>query len=83
MRSPMTDNDALLGALGRQSRRERRERVANALAVLRATQSAGFPLKRAVVEGVEMEFGAPAPEKAAATLTPLEAWKATRNARQA
>jgi hypothetical protein len=59
MRSPMTDNDALLRALGRQSRRERRERVAEALAVVKAAKRAGLPVKGATVEGVALTFGAP------------------------
>jgi hypothetical protein len=55
-----------LKALDRLARRERRARVAQALAVIKAAQRAGLPVKGATVEGVPLAFGqpesAPAPQ---------------------
>jgi hypothetical protein len=60
-------------------RQQLRQRTAEALAVLNAARKAGVPITSATFEGVTLKIGEP--PKAA--LTPLEAWKAKRNARQA
>jgi hypothetical protein len=41
-------------------RRDQRERVRNALNVIRAANRAGLAIKAATVEGVRLEFGEPA-----------------------
>jgi hypothetical protein len=66
----------------RTPRGEQRALIANGLAVIKAAKKAGLPLKSAVVDGVEMEFGQPEAPKQTA-LTPLESWKEQRRARQA
>jgi DNA invertase Pin-like site-specific DNA recombinase len=78
----MMGNDDLMRAYASISRMERRERIARQLAVVQAAQKAGLTIRGATIEGVELELGAPeGPAKA--VLTPLEAWKAKRDARQA
>jgi hypothetical protein len=67
--------------LARNERRQFRERLAQALAVVKAAQKAGLPVTGGTVEGVQLEFGAL--ESAKAALTPLEAWKSRRIARSA
>ena len=78
--------EEVLEALDRSNRqarrRARRERLTQALNVIRAAQRAGLPVKAATVEGVALTFGDPEAAGKAATLTPLEAWKA-KHARQA
>jgi hypothetical protein len=80
----MTDNDGLLRALGHIARRERRERIAHDIAVIKAAQKAGLLVKSAPIDGVQLELRAP--EQAAQTtapLTPLEEWRAKRRVRPA
>lgn len=55
----MTDNDALMRVYGIISRRERRERVKQALAVIEAARKKGLPVKAATIEGVVLELGEP------------------------
>jgi hypothetical protein len=63
-------------------RREQRERIAKGLAIIKAATRAGLQVKGAVIEGVAVEFGEPdTPQNA--VMTPLEAWKEKRRARQA
>jgi hypothetical protein len=57
----MTDNNDLLRAWTLIKRRERRERIAHDLAVVKAAERAGLPVKRAAIDGVDLEFGQPAP----------------------
>lgn len=53
-------NDALLRAFAVISKRERRERLKQALAIIKQAQRAGLSIKAAVVEGVvELQFGKP------------------------
>jgi hypothetical protein len=75
-------HDEYFRAMAALQRRERRERLARAIAVVKTAQKAGLPVKRATIEGVDLEFGQPEAAKAPATLTPLEAWKA-KHARHA
>ena len=60
----MTDYDAYFRLLDRQSRRDRRERLHQQLAVVKAAQAAGFPVRSAVIEGVPLTFSQPKPAKA-------------------
>jgi hypothetical protein len=46
-------------ALAALQRRERRERLAREIAVIKAMQKAGLPVRRATIEGVDLEFGQP------------------------
>lgn len=75
-------NDDLFRAWTLIGRRERRERVAQALAMVKKAHKAGLAVKKATIEGVDLEFGQPEAAVKPATLTPLEAWKA-KHARQA
>ena len=52
-------------AMAALERRKRRERLAREIAVIKAMQKAGLPVRRATVEGVDLTFGQPAAEKAA------------------
>ena len=74
-------NDDLLRALTQIGRRERRDRLRQALEVVKAARKAGLPVKAANIEGVDLQFAES--ENPAKALTPLDAWKAKRNARQA
>ena len=74
--------DEYFRAMAALQRRERPERLAREIAVVKAAQRAGLPVKAAIVEGVALTFGDPEAAGKAATLTPLEAWKA-KHARQA
>ena len=60
----ITDYDAYFRLLDRQSRRDKRERLHQQLAVVKAAQAAGFPVRSAVIEGVPLTFGQPEPAKA-------------------
>jgi hypothetical protein len=71
-----------LRAVALIGRRERRERLAREIGVVKALQKAGLSVKKATIDGVGVEFGQPEAAKNAAALTPLEAWKA-KHARQA
>jgi hypothetical protein len=66
----MTDNDDLMRAYTRISRQERRERVARALAVVKAAQKRGFTVRAVTIEGFELQLGPPEPAKAAAEEPP-------------
>jgi hypothetical protein len=44
-----------------QSRRDRRQRQAREIATIKAVQKAGLPVKAAIVDGVTLELGQPAP----------------------
>jgi hypothetical protein len=70
-----------LRAMVALQRRERRDRLAREIAVIKAVQKAGLPIRRATLEGVAVECGQPE-SGLAPTLTPLEAWKA-KHARKA
>jgi hypothetical protein len=41
----------------RDGRRERRDRRARGIAAVKAAQKAGLPVKRATIDGIEMELG--------------------------
>ena len=60
-------------AMAALQRRERRERLAREIAVVKTIEKAGLPVRRAVIEGVAVEFGRPAPEPAAPD-DEVEAW---------
>jgi hypothetical protein len=53
------DNEALIRALARISRSERKQRIKDGLAVIKAALRAGLPLRGATVESVELSLGAP------------------------
>jgi hypothetical protein len=74
-------NDDLLRALTQISRRERRDRLRQALDVVKTAQKRGLQIRSATIEGVVLELAEGAPAKAAST--PLEVWMAKRNAGQA
>jgi hypothetical protein len=69
----MTDTDASLRALTRIDRQKRRERRAHDIAVIKAVRRAGLPVKTAVVDGVQIEFGAE-PAQTAETASPEAEW---------
>jgi hypothetical protein len=46
-------------AMAALERRQRRERLAREIAVIKAMQKAGLPVRRATIEGVDLEFGQP------------------------
>jgi hypothetical protein len=64
------EDEAHLRALARDARRAHRERLARQLSVIKAARKAGLPVKRATVEGVELEFGKP--ESAPAATVEIE-----------
>jgi predicted Fe-S protein YdhL (DUF1289 family) len=75
-------HESLIAAVAQEAalqRRGRRQEEARQIRVIKAMQKAGLPVSRAVVSGVDLEFSQAGP---AATLTPLEAWKA-KHARHA
>jgi hypothetical protein len=61
----MIDNDGLMRAFAAIARRKQREQISKGLAVIKAAQKAGLPVKAATIEGVELQFGEP--ESAAVT----------------
>jgi hypothetical protein len=79
----VTPNNDLLRALTLIGRRERRERVARALAVVKEARKLGLPVKRATIDGVDMEFGPPEAAKEAAAVTELDQWISKHHARSA
>jgi hypothetical protein len=52
-------NDELLRAYTAIAKREQRERVAKAVAVVKAARKKGLPVKVASIEGVTLQFGEP------------------------
>jgi len=66
-------------AMAAISRRERKEQLAREIAVIKAMQKAGLPVRRATIEGVDLEFGQPEPARAApvnGTAGDLNEWDA-------
>jgi hypothetical protein len=61
-------------AMAALQRRERRERLAREIAVIKAMQKAGLPVRRATVAGVDLEFGSPEAAGKAAPDDEVEAW---------
>jgi hypothetical protein len=58
---------AAMARINRAERRKRfREAVAEGLALVRAARRSGEPVRRAVIEGVTLEFGRPEPRAPAA-----------------
>jgi hypothetical protein len=68
-------------AMAALERRQRRERLAGEIAVIKAMQKAGLPVRRATVDGVDLEFGQPEPARPAAPDEPANPWD-TRYATQ-
>jgi hypothetical protein len=71
-------------AMAALERRKRRERLAREIAVIKTMQKAGLPVRRATIEGVDLEFGQPEPAKAApdeATINPWDELYATQQER--
>jgi hypothetical protein len=62
-------------------REDRRQAAKREIATLKALRKAGLPVRRAVVDGVTVELGEVEAETRA-TLTPLQAWRAKKNARR-
>jgi hypothetical protein len=54
----------LLAAYARLGRAEWRQRVTRGLRVVKASNRAGLPVRRATIDGVALEFGAPLPAPA-------------------
>jgi hypothetical protein len=73
-------HDEYFRAMAALQRRERRERVARALAVVKQARKVGLPVKRAIIDGVDLELGEPAP---ASPVTELDQWIAKHHARSA
>jgi glyoxylase-like metal-dependent hydrolase (beta-lactamase superfamily II) len=67
-------------AMAALQRRERRERLAREIAVVKAVEKAGLPVRRAVIDGVDLEFGQPEPKAAPdeATINPWDKRYATQ-----
>ena len=65
----------------REPRGGQRRGIAKGLAIVKAARKAGLQVKGATIEGVALEFGDQA--AAPAKLTPLQEWRAKRNARSA
>lgn len=74
---PDADDRALMAFAASSAalqRRERRERQAREIAVVKAVQKAGLPVRRAVIDGVDLEFGEPEAAGKAAPVTELDQW---------
>ncbi len=67
-------DDEYIRAMAALQRRERRERLAREIAVIKAMQKAGLPVRRATVAGVDLEFGSPEAAGKAAPDDEVEAW---------
>jgi hypothetical protein len=61
-------------AMAALERRQRRERLAREIAVIKAMQKAGLPVRRATIEGVELEFGQPEPLPTPKPSEPTNPW---------
>lgn len=72
------DYDAYFVALDRIKRLERRERLHQQLAVVKAAQAAGFLIGSTVIEGVPLTFSQPEPAKPAEDEPPRAALFQTR-----
>ena len=72
------NREAFMQAVTASSRRERRVRLRNALAVVKAARKAGLPVAGADVEGVRLRFGEQEPAKAGEQEPPRVALFQTR-----
>ena len=65
-----------------QQREEMRQQIDDARCVVKAFAAKGIPMRTITIAGNTYELGEPEREKKTRYLTPLEEWKAKRNARQ-